>query len=110
MTPDRTVLTLKNLAVMGAPDRYLITRPAKDGFAIVKPLGREWVTEAEFLLNEAVAYALAVLDNDPKALADREGRQRLAACLAGIYATASLTINEQGKDVVNVEGPTQSDA
>lgn len=108
MTPRRAVLTLQNLAVINAPPRYLIARPDGDGFAIIKQIGRDWVRDGDYRLDEAVAYALAVLDNDPKALADRDGRQRLAACLAGIYASASISINEQGKDVADVEGPSQS--
>jgi hypothetical protein len=101
----RIVMTLQNLAVLNAPPRYLLARPNNDGFAIVRPLGRDWVKDGDFLLDDAVLYAQRVLDNDPAALADRDGRLRLAACLVGIFASASLSLNEQGKAVSDVQGP-----
>lgn len=106
MIQGRVILTLDDLAVQNAAPRYLVELENGQGYAVVRQVGKVTVADGKACNLEAVTrLAQAVLERSPKALSYPEGRQLLAMAVLGMFASANLRLNEQGREVANVDGP-----
>ena len=106
MIGGRTIMTLEDRAVQNGTPMFLVEKQDGAGYAVVRSIGMRTVEVGEGVdLAKATRLALAILENDPKALADLGAKRLLAMAVLGMFASASLRIAEAGKEVVDVQGP-----
>lgn len=102
----RVLLKLDDRATLNAAPLYLAELKGGEGYVTFREVGQVHAPVGKAVdIERAVLYARAVLENSPEALAYRDGRRILAMALLGLHATATLRINEEGREVGDVAQP-----
>lgn len=103
----RVLMKLDDRATLNAAPLYLAEiYEGGEGYVTFREVGQVHAPVGKAVdLERAVLYARAVLENSPEALAYRDGRRILAMALLGLHATATLRINEEGREVADVARP-----
>ena len=93
----RALMTLNDRAQLNATPMCLGEIEGGRGWVTAREIGQAHVQVGRACDAEAIVpFALAILENDPKALAERDASRLLALAVLGLFASASIRNLEAG--------------
>jgi len=101
----RALMTLKDRAQLNAVPLCLREIEGGRGWVTTREIGQDHVRVGRACDAEAIVpFALAILENDPKAQAFAEGKRLLALAVLGMFASATLRISPTPEETPDAKG------
>jgi len=101
----RALMTLNDRAQINATPMCLREIEGGRGWVTTREIGQDQVRVGRACDAEAIVpFALAILENDPKALAERDGCRLLSLAVLGLFASASLRISPTPEETPDAKG------